>query len=81
MKKNACPCCGFLTIDRKGWYEICPVCGWEDSGIDDDKPDEYVGGPNHVTLTEARANFAKFGAAEERHRRRVREPLPSEEPQ
>ncbi len=25
-----CPCCGYLTLDERGTYDICPVCFWED---------------------------------------------------
>ncbi|MGW6056384.1 CPCC family cysteine-rich protein [Streptomyces sp. NPDC055189] len=75
-----CPCCGFRTLESRGWFEICTVCGWEDAGQDDHNADAYVGGPNHVTLREARENYAAFGASEERRRQRVREPLPGEVP-
>ncbi|MGP3999754.1 CPCC family cysteine-rich protein [Streptomyces sp. 8N706] len=78
--KSPCPCCGFLTLGRRGWYEICPVCGWEDDGQDDHNADEYIGGPNRVSLSEARRNYSRFGAAEERDRPRVRLPLPEEYP-
>lgn len=27
-----CPCCGYMTLDRRGAYDICPVCFWEDDG-------------------------------------------------
>ncbi|MDE6726418.1 MAG: hypothetical protein K2J80_00590 [Oscillospiraceae bacterium] len=30
MKKFVCPCCGCLTLDERGCYDICPVCFWED---------------------------------------------------
>lgn len=30
MGKFACPCCGCLTLDERGGYDICPVCFWED---------------------------------------------------
>ncbi|MFI1742065.1 CPCC family cysteine-rich protein [Streptomyces sioyaensis] len=78
--KVTCPCCGFLTLERREFYEICPVCGWEDDGQGDHNADECIGGPNRVSLTEARKNYAKFGAAEERDRLRVRSPLPEEFP-
>jgi Cysteine-rich CPCC len=38
----ACPCCGFLTLDERGGYDICPVCFWEDDGQDHHDAD---GGP------------------------------------
>lgn len=30
MRKFACPCCGCLTLEERGGYDICPVCFWED---------------------------------------------------
>ncbi|WP_420535426.1 CPCC family cysteine-rich protein [Actinomadura viridis] len=80
MARYKCPCCGYMTLSARGRHEICPVCGWQDTGIRDDEPDEYVGGPNHVTLTEAKANFKLFGASELRGVSRVRPPTPSEIP-
>jgi hypothetical protein len=76
-----CACCGFLTLSESppGSYEICPVCFWEDDGVQFDDPD-YAGGANHVSLNQARRNFAKIGAAEDRNVRWVRKPLPEEIP-
>jgi hypothetical protein len=76
----ACPCCAYITLTQRAYYEICPVCGWEDVGQDDHDADQYRGGPNHVSLTQARDNFKKFGASETRCTARVREPLPEEYP-
>ncbi|TQS22234.1 hypothetical protein FLX08_09150 [Microbispora hainanensis] len=61
---HACPCCGYLTLDSRGWYQICPVCFWEDDGQDDHDADEIRrGGPNHgLSLTQARLNFQQIGA-------------------
>ncbi|WP_422519383.1 CPCC family cysteine-rich protein [Streptomyces sp. 5.8] len=77
---GASPCivCGSLTVHVKGHHEICPVCGWQDDGGDYRDPDEYVGGPNRVTLREARQNYEEFGASERRRTGRVRPPLPEE---
>ncbi len=56
-----CPCCGYLTLDRRADYEICELCNWEDDGQDDESADEVWGGPNSdYSLTEARANFLKY---------------------
>lgn len=30
MGKLACLCCGCLTLNERGGYDICPVCFWED---------------------------------------------------
>jgi hypothetical protein len=75
----ACPCCGFATLPSRGGFELCPVCFWEDDGQDDHDADRVRGGPNGSdTLTEARANFAAFGASNRAFLGRVRLPTPTE---
>jgi hypothetical protein len=59
-----CPCCDYFTLDTRGQYDICPICFWEDDGLDVDALDTHSG-PNHLTLREARANFARLGACDE----------------
>lgn len=79
----ACDCCGYLTLLNPGHYEICDVCGWEDDRSDNNRrrggPDA-PNGPNHISLTQGRANFARFGAAKERRKEYVRDPRPEEHP-
>lgn len=58
-----CPCCDYHTLPRRGDHEICPVCLWEDDGLDLERVDVHSG-PNHLTLREARQNFAEIGACE-----------------
>lgn len=76
---SKCPCCGFYTFSepiRESVGDICPVCFWE---IDPIAGEDGPSGANHgLTLDEARRNFMKFGACEERMRGYVREPLPEE---
>jgi hypothetical protein len=77
--KVECPCCGYRTLERDAQlpdlcqWNICHVCFWED--------DDWFegGGANEPTLAEARENFAKFGAIEERFVRRVRPPRKDEQ--
>jgi len=77
--KQACPCCGYLTLTASGEDEICPVCYWQDDGQDDDDASEVRGGPNGaLSLSQARANFVEFGAIEKRFIRNVRAPKPEE---
>ncbi|WP_328401066.1 CPCC family cysteine-rich protein [Streptomyces sp. NBC_00390] len=77
----ACPCCRYVTLSERGWYEICPVCFWEDDGQDDHDANEVRGGPNHgLSLTEARQNFKDTGASDTRRIPMVRPPLPHEHP-
>ncbi|MEN3539641.1 CPCC family cysteine-rich protein [Microbispora sp. ZYX-F-249] len=79
---HACPCCGYLTLDSRGWYQICPVCFWEDDGQDDhDADDIRRGGPNYgLSLTQARLNFRQIGACRERVLPYVRPPQCAELP-
>lgn len=55
---HPCPCCGFRTMtgEWRGTYDLCPVCGWEDDGVQYDDPD-YRGGANLESLNEARTAF------------------------
>jgi hypothetical protein len=77
----ACPCYHFLTLGSRGGFDICQVCFWEDDGQDDHDADRVRGGPNGVlSLTEARANFLRIGAWDERSLTSVRAPRPEEYP-
>jgi hypothetical protein len=73
-KKFACPCCGFLTLAEEppGTHEICPVCYWEDDLVQFEDPNHW--GANGVSLAEARLNFIRFGASEEKFKPRVQRP-------
>lgn len=55
----ACPCCHYRSLTRRGEYDICRVCFWEDVG--DCSEEKYVT-VNRQTLKEARDNFVEFGA-------------------
>jgi hypothetical protein len=56
---HPCPCCGFRTMadEDRGSYDICPVCNWEDDGVQLENP-HHRGGAKSESLTEARAAFA-----------------------
>jgi hypothetical protein len=73
----ACPCCRYLTLDERGAWEICDVCGWEDDGQDDQDPDRVRGGPNgRESLTEAREWFNEHGSRNESQFTRAPLPYP-----
>jgi hypothetical protein len=75
----ACPRCACVTLPARGDYELCPVCFWEDDGQDDHDADIVRGGPNgELSLTEARANYRRFKASDERYVSHVRPPRPEE---
>ncbi len=79
-----CRCCGYLTLSRYGCYDICPVCDWEDDPTTIFEPGEPPGGPgpNHISLTEGRHNFAHEGICGPgtQAKASVRDPLPAERP-
>lgn len=65
--REQCPCCDHFSLPERESYLICKVCFWEDDGQDVDEIDVCRGGPNgSLTLRQARENFKKFGASEER---------------
>lgn len=74
MAPYQCPCCDYFSLARRGEYEICRVCFWEDSGQDLDRLDQHSS-PNHMTLREGRQNFFEFGACEQQMLKNV---LPAE---
>jgi hypothetical protein len=79
VNKYKCPCCGFLTLDERGGDEMWPVCYWEDDGQDDHDADRVRGGPNgSLSLAQARNNFSRVGASDERYLKSVRKPTESE---
>lgn len=56
--KYLCACCGQKTLEYEEFYEICPICGWEDDPLQRDKPD-YGGGANQMSLNEAKEAYKK----------------------
>jgi hypothetical protein len=50
---HPCPCCGYRTLPGRGDYDLCPVCCWEDEGLE---PWE-LSGPNGQTLVHAQHEY------------------------
>ncbi|MEU8470282.1 CPCC family cysteine-rich protein [Streptomyces sp. NPDC029006] len=74
-----CPCCGHCVLDAMpGPHEICPVCFWEDDGVQFRWP-AMGGGANEVSLIEAQRNYQDFGACDE-HGRQYACPPADDEP-
>lgn len=74
-----CPCCGYFTLGERpsGTFNICPVCFWEDDGVQLNDPD-FSGGANNVSLYQGKENYLKYGACEEEMVPHVRKPLEDE---
>ena len=77
-----CPCCGYLTMKyinaNDGFcVDICPVCFWQFDNISNSDPDRSRG-PNSVSLNQAKENYKKMGAKEERLLDCVRPPTKEE---
>ncbi|ADB39206.1 CPCC family cysteine-rich protein [Spirosoma linguale] len=79
--KYQCPCCGYYTFQEPvdNHFDICPVCYWEDDGVQLHNP-TYEGGANQVSLLEARNNYKKYGVIEPGFRSHNRTPFPDELP-
>ena len=60
--KYQCPCCENYTLEFKAnnTFQVCPICFWEDDGVQLNDPD-YEGGANEMSLKQARMNYHKFG--------------------
>jgi len=60
-----CPSCGFLTLEEEtyGSYNICPVCGWEDDGVQLANPTSG-GGANSKSLAEAQQHALELVPAQ-----------------
>ena len=71
-----CACCGYLTFveESLGTFEICPVCYWEDDNVQNEYPN-YEGGANGISLNQARKNFSKYGAVQEKFIKDVKKSL------
>jgi hypothetical protein len=71
-----CPCCYYRT-----GCTTCPVCFWTDDGQNDTDADVVRGTSNgDLSLTEARLNFAIYGASHRRYTEVVRAARADERP-
>jgi hypothetical protein len=57
-KNKTCACCGLPTLPSGSVYEICPLCGWQDDGVQNDDSD-FAGGANDQSLNDYRAKWLK----------------------
>ena len=75
-----CPCCGYRTLNTPDSLALCPVCWWEDDGQEDrDAAEVRLTVNGQLSLEEARAHYAQFGAAHPRFLKYVRKPQVTEQ--
>ena len=53
---HKCPVCGKYEFEKYDSFDICEVCGWEDDGLQENRPD-YSGGANSMSLNEAKQAY------------------------
>lgn len=63
-KLYQCPCCDYFTLPERDNYIVCPVCFWENEGINVDNLDLESGANQGITLRQGRINFLNFGACD-----------------
>ncbi len=60
-----CPICGKHTFKMENDMEICPVCGWENDGVQMHNH-KYAGGANKLSLDDYKEKyFASIREADE----------------
>ena len=52
-ENTICPICENYFFEFPDDYDICPICGWENDGLQRDKRD-YWGGANTLSVNEAK---------------------------
>ena len=73
--KQKCICCECLALE--GDFDICPICYWQKDFFQEKNTDDS-GGPNLISLQEAKENFKIFGAIEKQFKKHVRLPFDNE---
>lgn len=73
MHKYTCPCCGYMTLESDGFFDICEICFWEDDPYQKFKPYDRRGA-NQLSLAEAQIYYLTYGACEAACINNVRKP-------
>ena len=70
-----CPVCGKTLFECANDFDVCEVCGWENDGIQYDRPD-YMGGANRMSLNQARHLWKRYHENVNLHEQEVLNPRP-----
>jgi len=62
-----CPVCGEYEFENEGCHDICPICGWQDDGMDEVNPDAWSA--CGMSFNEAVAAFKAKRAADPNYRK------------
>lgn len=75
LTELTCFCCGHKSIEDL--FDICPICFWEKDIFQEENIYDN-GGPNSVSLVNARENYQAYGACEKEFIKFVRRPIEGE---
>jgi uncharacterized Zn finger protein (UPF0148 family) len=53
-----CPICGEYEFEKKSDYDVCPVCEWENDGLQMKDPD-FWGGANDLSLNAYKSEWER----------------------
>ena len=65
--ESICPVCEEYYFEYPDDYDICPICGWENDGLQREQKD-YWGGANSFSLNEAKAVYKLLKDTENRYK-------------
>ena len=66
MKKNvSCPVCENHVFEWENDFDICPICGWENDGVQCNDYDCW-GGANELSVNESKLFFSLFQSMEKK---------------
>ena len=51
-----CPVCSDYIFEMDNDFDICPICDWENDGVQLDDPD-YCGGANDLSLNDFKTKW------------------------
>ncbi len=81
-QRHKCNCCGYYTLvgtEEDIAWDICPVCFWENDVFGTNS--DIYSGANHMTLSQGRENYQKYGACDFKMLPNVRPPRSKELPE
>jgi hypothetical protein len=71
-----CVVCGYKTLELYKEWDICPICFWEDDCLGEVDTRSPANG--ELWISQAQANFMRYGACDPAKRKYVRPPGPKD---